>query len=237
MWLDAVYSGVVILQHILFIGEIPKSNGRIMAEYGGMALLLSCVYGYVMLKSSNYPDFDRDKGQKQNIWALIFLAGFGFAALMQMQFQYRVPAGYSVISKWLAATGIVCQGLQPVLSIIHRALPGGSFDDDAPSTANIKITAAVLRMITLSYDYWMCSSKGYHDTPNRAPFAAMVCFSLIVNCVMVVTRYIGPRKLKDSIDAIMKAEDEEIRRRAESREMEDHLETLNLRGVKNMTAP
>lgn len=65
LWLDAIYSCVVITQLTVFIGDIQNNSGRIMLEFGALSILLSCLYGYVMLKSSNDPSFDRASGQKQ----------------------------------------------------------------------------------------------------------------------------------------------------------------------------
>lgn len=67
LWFDATYSAIMVIQLIIFVGEIGKNTGRIATEYGGVPVQLSCVYAYIMLKRSNDPNFDLYLQQAQVI--------------------------------------------------------------------------------------------------------------------------------------------------------------------------
>lgn len=57
------------------------------------------------------------------MWALLFLAVFGFVAILQTKFYYQIPAGeYSGIAWWLAVLGVTAQLVQPISSMFLRAL-------------------------------------------------------------------------------------------------------------------
>lgn len=65
LWLDALYSGIVLVQLIAFVGHINENTARVAVEYAGLLLQLSFVFSFVMLKLSNDPEFNPNKAISQ----------------------------------------------------------------------------------------------------------------------------------------------------------------------------
>ncbi|KAL6870738.1 hypothetical protein ACP4OV_014586 [Aristida adscensionis] len=235
MWLDIFYSCTVIAQLITFVGGIEDNFGRIMAEFVGVTVLLCCVFSFVMLKCSKDPKYDLHDARSQCVWALGFLAVFGFATLRQVQLKDVIPTGFESVALGLAWLGFGLQCLQPFLSIFSRTLRG-DFDDDIPSTRKIKLAAALMRVLTLSYEVWMCHSKEYFESSGTESYAWMVIGSLLVSCFQTVYRYIGPRKFKYAYDAVVYwvwslhrvRAVETVRRRNEEMSLEGHFGALSI---------
>ncbi|KAL6640846.1 hypothetical protein ACP70R_021969 [Stipagrostis hirtigluma subsp. patula] len=203
LWLDALYSGMVVIQLITFVGRIEWNTGRIAAEYASVALQLSGVNGYVMMKrSANDPTFDHAQARKLNKWALVFLLVFGLPTLYQLQFKHKIPDGYTTLAWCISGLGMCFQALQIFCSLFFRWYRD-DFANDEPSTRNVKLGAAVFRMFTFSYDWWSCTSKGYWTLDYGHPFAAMTCVGLAVNCVLALCRYFGPAIIKEKFDALV----------------------------------
>ena len=61
----------------------------------------------------------------------------------------------------------------------------GNFQNDSPQTRNVKVSAALLRMLTLVYDIWTYISKGYWDNPKIKPLVVSNSSKLNVSVVTI----------------------------------------------------
>uniref|UniRef100_A0A0E0F2T1 Uncharacterized protein n=1 Tax=Oryza meridionalis TaxID=40149 RepID=A0A0E0F2T1_9ORYZ len=161
----------VIALHILFVGLTHHNTGKVLIEYGGLALQLVAVFVYVMLK---------------NIGLLSFFMIAVLAAIIQIQFQFPFPENYSTIAKAIGIFGMFFQ-----------VKGENGFKNDAPHIRKLKITATLIKIMTLSYELWAQISQGYRQSVLTKPLCDMTIAALIVNCVLFAARYIGPKTIKE----------------------------------------
>uniref|UniRef100_A0A0E0F2V7 Uncharacterized protein n=1 Tax=Oryza meridionalis TaxID=40149 RepID=A0A0E0F2V7_9ORYZ len=79
----------------------------------------------------------------------------------------------------------------------QKQLDNNNFNDDEPTTRKIKLSAALIRLITLSFDCWLFTVRGYWSSPLKKPLVEMTAANLVFTSIVVVCRYIGPNKLRN----------------------------------------
>uniref|UniRef100_I1QXW4 Uncharacterized protein n=1 Tax=Oryza glaberrima TaxID=4538 RepID=I1QXW4_ORYGL len=185
----------VIAFHILFIGLTRHNTGKVLIEYGGLALQLVAVFVYVMLKVGDKKyvlSEERNKilthseAKTHNIGLLSFFMIAVLAAIIQIQFQFPFPENYSTLAKAIGIFGMFFQ-----------VKGENGFKNDAPHIRKLKITATLIKIMTLSYELWAQISQGYRQSVLTKPLYDMTIAALIVNCVLFAARYIGPKTIKE----------------------------------------
>uniref|UniRef100_J3N687 Uncharacterized protein n=1 Tax=Oryza brachyantha TaxID=4533 RepID=J3N687_ORYBR len=198
LWVDAMYSGIVITFHIFFIGITPESYSKVLIEYGGFAIQLVAIFVYVMLKSGDknciasqvhMKALPLSEARQQSLLLLLVFKIFILAAIMQLQFKLTFPEGHNVIASALCYTAMALQ---------IKGAEG--FENDEPRVRKVKITATIIKIVVLSYELWIENMRGGHEHSElKSSLRAMTITSIVVNCMLFIARYIGPRVFRDCI--------------------------------------
>uniref|UniRef100_I1QXY6 Uncharacterized protein n=1 Tax=Oryza glaberrima TaxID=4538 RepID=I1QXY6_ORYGL len=196
LWLEGIYSGIVLLLFVLFIGNLDENWGRIMIEFSGVAIQMAGIFCFVMIKVSRDDNYTMKEAQKQSIMALVIFKIFSFIILTFIKAKLVPTEDNVVIPRAFAAIGCLIQFVLMLSSPIGRWLDN-NFNDDEPTTRKIKLSAALIRLITLSFDCWLFTVRGYWSSPLKKPLAEMTATNLVFTSIVVVCRYIGPNKLRN----------------------------------------
>ncbi|EAY80072.1 hypothetical protein OsI_35239 [Oryza sativa Indica Group] len=197
LWLEGIYSGIVLLLFVLFIGNLDENWGRIMIEFSGVAIQMAGIFCFVMIKVSRDDKYTMKEAQKQSIMALVIFKIFSFIILTFIKAKLVPTEDNVVIPRAFAAIGCLIQFVLMLSSPIGRWLDNNNFNDDEPTTRKINLSAALIRLITLSFDCWLFTVRGYWSSPLKKPLVEMTAANLVFTSIVVACRYIGPNKLRN----------------------------------------
>lgn len=140
--------------------------------------------------------FIEKKSPMQSIMALVIFKIFSFIILTFIKAKLVPTEDNVVIPRAFAAIGCLIQFVLMLSSPIGRWVGDGflsfklymwllnklcsylvflpfqldnNFNDDEPTTRKIKLSAALIRLITLSFDCWLFTVRGYWSSPLKKP--------------------------------------------------------------------
>uniref|UniRef100_A0A0D9XPE2 Uncharacterized protein n=1 Tax=Leersia perrieri TaxID=77586 RepID=A0A0D9XPE2_9ORYZ len=172
LWLEGVYSAIELFLLLVFIGDIQENWGRLVVGFVGVALQLAGVVFFVMMKATRDPRFPIGKAENQSLAAIISFMVFSLLVLYKANLK---PTEDNVgIPRSFAAIGGLIQLVIFFSSPIGRWIDNRNFNDDEPETRRIKLSAAVVRMITLSFDSALFLARGHWKEPLKKPMLKLV---------------------------------------------------------------
>uniref|UniRef100_A0ACD5WA50 Uncharacterized protein n=1 Tax=Avena sativa TaxID=4498 RepID=A0ACD5WA50_AVESA len=197
LWLEVLYSTIFLVHLLVFVGGLESNYGRIIMEFGGLGIQLVAIIGYVLQKLAYDDHYAKNEAKHQFLWALAFFKVSGLAILIQIQFKIIAPEGqgYWRIALGLAVFGVLFQFLQIVISIYYRSIED-NFKDDPTNIRRVKLGAALIKVVTMSYDCWLFYARGYWQSPEKRMLAIMTVCSLLLTCTVALGRDVGPEKLR-----------------------------------------